>query len=110
MHREASIGALGLERSVLASDWKATRRKLTDYLMYGVVVGCAALGVVVLVLILWDVLTKGIQSLNLSFFTERPLPLGEVGGGVAPAIIGTLMMLLVAAAIGVPIGVGAAIY
>jgi len=110
MQREASIGELGLGRSVLASDWRATRRKLFDYVMYGVVIGCAAIGVCVLVLILWDVVIKGIQSLNLSFFTERPLPLGEVGGGVAPAIIGTLMMLLVAAVIGVPIGVGAAIY
>ena len=49
MQREAAISDLGLGRSVLASDWQATRRKLFDYLMYGVVVGCAALGVFVLV-------------------------------------------------------------
>lgn len=110
MAREATIGDVTLTRSVLASDWASTRRKLFDYLMYGVVIACAGLGVAVLVLILWDVITRGMASLNPAFFTERPLPLGEVGGGVAPAIIGTLLMLLVAAVIGVPIGVGAAIY
>jgi phosphate transport system permease protein len=110
MQREASIGDLAIGRNVLASDWKATRRKLFDYLMYGVVIACTGLGVAVLVLILWDVVTRGAPSLNLAFFTDRPLPLGEVGGGVAPAIVGTLLMLLVAAVIGVPIGVGAAIY
>jgi phosphate transport system permease protein len=47
---------------------------------------------------------------NLDFFTQPPLPVGEAGGGVAPAILGTLEMLLVAALIGVPLGVGTAIY
>jgi phosphate transport system permease protein len=97
-------------RGVLASDWQATRRKLVDYAMFGAVVLCAALGVAVLAIILFDVISRGAPALNLAFFTERPLPLGEVGGGVAPAIVGTLLMLGVAAAIGVPIGVGAAIY
>jgi phosphate transport system permease protein len=78
--------------------------------MFGMVVGCAALGVAVLAVILIDVLLKGAPAIDLAFFTERPLPLGEVGGGVAPAIVGTLLMLLVAALIGVPIGVGTAIY
>ena len=95
---------------MLASDWRATRRKIVDQVMFGVVVLCAGIGVAVLAVILVDVLMKGAPALNLAFFTERPLPLGEVGGGVAPAIIGTLLMLAVAALIGVPIGVGTAIY
>jgi len=97
-------------RSVLASDWQATRRKLVDYLMYGTVIVCAAIGVLILAIILFDIAQKGLPALNWAFFTDRPLPLGEAGGGVAPAIIGTLMMMGVAALIGVPIGVGAAIY
>ena len=110
MQREASVGQLSGARSLFASDWQAARRKLVDQLMFGGVVLCAGLGVAVLAIILIDVLTKGAPAIDLAFFTERPLPLGEAGGGVAPAIIGTLLMLAVASAIGVPVGVGTAIY
>jgi phosphate transport system permease protein len=111
MQRQASMGQLATSSSsLLASDWHAMRRKVVDYVMLGAVVLCAAIGVAVLAVILIDVAIKGAPALNLSFFTERPLPLGEAGGGVAPAIIGTLMMLGVAALIGVPVGVGTAIY
>jgi phosphate transport system permease protein len=110
MQRQASVGQISSARSVLASDWQATRRKLFDHLMFGAVVFCAGLGVAVLAIILIDVLVKGAPALDLAFFTERPLPLGEAGGGVAPAIVGTLLMLGVAALIGVPIGIGTAIY
>jgi phosphate transport system permease protein len=110
MQREVSVGRISGARSLLASDWQATRRKLFDQVMLGAVVLCAGLGVAVLAVILMDVVVKGAPALDLAFFTERPLPLGEVGGGVAPAIVGTLMMLGVAALIGVPIGVGTAIY
>ena len=71
---------------------------------------CAALAVVVLALILIYVTIRGLPALNLAFFTERPLPPGEAGGGVMPAIVGTLEILGVAALIGVPIGVGTSIY
>ena len=110
MQREASVGRITGARSVLASDWGSMRRKLVDQVMFGAVIACAAFGVAILAIILLDVLMKGAPAIDLAFFTERPLPLGEVGGGVAPAIIGTLLMLVVAALIGVPIGVGTAIY
>lgn len=70
----------------------------------------AAVAVLILLLILGYVALRGIPALNLAFFTERPLPYGEVGGGVAPAILGTLEMLAVASLIGVPLGVGTGIY
>src|SRR4051812_44896146 len=110
MQREASVDQIAGARGVLASDWGSARRKLVDHVMFGAVVACAAFGVAILAIILLDVFVKGVAALNVAFFTERPLPLGEVGGGVAPAIIGTLLMLGVAALIGVPIGVGTAIY
>jgi phosphate transport system permease protein len=110
MQREATVGQLTGARSLFASDWTAARRKLVDQAMFWVVVFCAGLGVAVLAIILIDVFLKGVSALNPAFFTERPLPLGEAGGGVAPAILGTLMMLSVAALIGVPIGVGTGIY
>jgi len=86
------------------------RRRIVNGLATVMVVGSAALAVTVLLLILGDVIIQGIGALNLDFFTQRPLPPGEVGGGVAPAILGTLEMLLVAALIGIPLGVAAAIY
>ena len=104
------MDGLRAQPSLLTADARATRRMLVDQAMFGAVVLCAALGVAVLVVILINVIVQGAPALDLSFFTDRPLPLGEVGGGVAPAIIGTLLMLAVAAAIGVPVGVGTAIY
>ena len=98
-------GALLLQR-----DRHTTTRQLFSGLMAGLATLCAASGVLVLALILAYIVIRGAPALNLAFFTERPLPFGEVGGGVAPAILGTLMMLAVAGAIGIPVGIGTAIY
>jgi phosphate transport system permease protein len=86
------------------------RRRLMNTLATGAVGACALAAVLVLLLILGHVVVQGLPALNPAFFTERPLPPGEVGGGVAPAIVGTLEMLAVAAALGIPLGVGAALY
>jgi phosphate transport system permease protein len=96
--------------SVFPSAGRFRRREFVDRLATVVMTLCAMLAVLVLALILIHVAFNGIPALNLAFFTERPLPAGEVGGGVAPAILGTLEMLGVAAVIGVPIGIGTAIY
>ena len=71
---------------------------------------CALFSASVLLLILSYVTLQGLPALNLAYFTERPLPYGEVGGGVAPALLGTLVMLAVAGLIGIPIGIATAIY
>jgi phosphate transport system permease protein len=86
------------------------RRHLVDWIATVLVTASAAGVVLVLVLILGHIIINGLPALNVAFFTERPLPAGEVGGGVAPAILGTLVMLLVAGLIGIPLGVAAAIY
>jgi len=86
------------------------RRQIVDHVATGVMTLCAALAVIVLALILLYVAIKGLPAINIAFFTERPLPPGEVGGGVQPAIVGTLEILAVAALIGVPIGTATAIY
>jgi phosphate transport system permease protein len=85
-------------------------RQLADLVATGLVIVSAVVGVLVLVAILAYVAINGLPALNFAFFTERPLPPGEVGGGVAPAIVGTLVMLATAGLIGVPIGIGTAIY
>lgn len=73
--------------------------------------GVAALAVVsVLFLILGYLVWNGWKSLNLDFFTKLPVPVGEMGGGMANAIVGSLKLLLLAAVIGLPMGVMAGIY
>ena len=86
------------------------RRHVIDRVMTGLLTFSALLAAGVLVLILGYVVSQGLPALNLAFFTERPLPIGEEGGGVAPAILGSLTMLFIAALIGVPIGLATAIY
>ena len=58
-----------------------------------------------LAMILFYVISHGAAALNWAFFTQMPKPVGETGGGMANAIVGTLMLIGIAAAIAVPIGV-----
>ena len=69
MERQASMQSAAIGASSLsASNFGATRRKLVDYLMLGVVLLCAAIGVAVLAIILIDVVRKGAAALNPAFF------------------------------------------
>ena len=63
-----------------------------------------------LVAIFVYLILKGARSLNLAFFTQIPKPVGELGGGMANAIIGSVTLLALASLIGVPIGIGGGIY
>jgi phosphate transport system permease protein len=78
--------------------------------MIGLTYLAAVLATLPLLLILWHLLKKGASSLSLAFFTNMPKPVGEVGGGMANAIVGTLIMIGIACAIGLPIGIGSGIY
>lgn len=66
---------------------------------------CALLVVVPLALIFYHVLRSGVGSVNWAFFTQLPKPVGEAGGGMANAIVGTFELLGLAALLGVPVGV-----
>ncbi|HXX43681.1 MAG TPA: phosphate ABC transporter permease PstA [Candidatus Acidoferrales bacterium] len=73
--------------------------------------GVAAFGVVcILFLILGYFVYNGGRSLNWAFFTRLPTPVGESGGGMANAIIGSLKLLFLAALIGLPVGLMAGVY
>ena len=63
-----------------------------------------------LVAIFGYLVMKGIGSINLAFLTNTPRPVGEVGGGMANAIAGSVMILGIASVMGVPLGIGAGIY
>jgi phosphate transport system permease protein len=74
---------------------------------------CAAsvlAALVPLALVLFFVVSQGLRSVNLEFFTAMPKPVGEPGGGMANAIVGTLMLSGLAAVLAVPIGVTSGIY
>ena len=78
--------------------------------MMAITVGATIVTLIPLFLVLGYLLTKGVASLNWAFFTHMPAPVGEKGGGMANAIVGTLEVVGIACLIGVPIGVGAGLY
>jgi phosphate transport system permease protein len=87
-----------------------TRRRIVSQLVVLFCIGSVVLALVPLALILFFVLSQGLPALNFAFFTQMPKPVGEVGGGMANAIVGTLMLLGMASVIGVPIGITAGVY
>jgi phosphate transport system permease protein len=89
---------------------RAFRRHLVSRIMTALVVVLSFIAVLALVLILGNLVLKGATSVNWAFFTRNPVPAGQSGGGVANAIMGTVLIVGIAALIGVPIGVGAGMY
>ncbi|HWC15741.1 MAG TPA: phosphate ABC transporter permease PstA [Terriglobales bacterium] len=85
-------------------------RRAADNLATGLAVLCVLLVMVPLAAIFVYLVIRGASSLNLSFFTQIPRPVGESGGGMANAIVGSLELLFVGSLIGVPLGVGSGIY
>ena len=88
--------------------------RLARHWMSGAMIGltylAAVLATLPLLLILAHLIRKGAGSLSVAFFTHMPGPVGEIGGGMANAIVGTLILIGIACAIGLPIGTGAGIY
>jgi phosphate transport system permease protein len=86
------------------------RRRLTDHAMTGVAILTVLLVLAPLVAIFGYLMYRGIGSINWAFLTQTPKPVGEAGGGMANAIVGSIFILGIASLIGVPFGVGAGIY
>ncbi len=76
------------------------------------VVLCLCAGVVIapLFLVLYFLIRNGASSIDWNFFTQLPKPTGETGGGMANAIVGTFVLIAMAAAVGVPVGIMGGIY
>jgi phosphate transport system permease protein len=85
-------------------------RKTKNALMVAFSVLCVLIAVAPLVLIFSYTLVQGIGALNLDFFINMPKPVGEAGGGMANALVGTGILLAIGACIGLPIGILAGIY
>ena len=86
------------------------RRRGTSVVMVALTCAAAALAIVPLIVILAYLLKQGAGALSLDFFTNMPRPVGEVGGGMANAIVGTLILVGIASAVGLPVGIGAGLY
>jgi phosphate transport system permease protein len=85
-------------------------RQVKNAAMTGLCGGAVVLALVPLFSVLWLVISRGFRSLSVDFFTKLPVPVGEVGGGIGNAIVGTLFMVGLACLIGLPLGVGAGIF
>src|SRR6202035_2450981 len=88
----------------------ALRRRITDHVMTGAAVLTVILVLVPLFAIFAYLVYRGVGSINWAFLTQTPKPVGEAGGGMANAIVGSGFILALASILGVPLGVGAGIY
>ncbi len=86
------------------------RRRIVDHAMTAVATLTVMLVLVPLIAIFGYLVYRGIGSINWAFLTQTPKPVGEPGGGMANAIVGSAFILTIASVVGVPLGIGAGIY
>ncbi|MBZ5705238.1 MAG: phosphate ABC transporter permease PstA [Acidobacteriia bacterium] len=88
----------------------SVRRRLTNFLVTFAAAGSVILVLLPLGAVFGYLVYRGIGSINWAFLTQTPKPVGEAGGGMANAIAGSALILLIASTVGVPVGIGAGIY
>jgi phosphate transport system permease protein len=94
----------------LKATGRSRRRLLVNRLAESGATMAALIAVGALVVMIWSVGSRGIGSLSWAFFTKGPAVIGEAGGGVAPALAGSLLLVAIATALALPFGVLSAIY
>jgi phosphate transport system permease protein len=100
----AATGELSLKAT-----GRARRRLFVNRIAEVGALAAAGLAILVLVIVVWSVFSRGIHALNVDFFTKGPVLFGD-GGGIAPAIAGTFILVAIATLIALPFGVLTAIY
>jgi phosphate transport system permease protein len=104
----AAVLTLGMTSGVIT-----TRQRLSSRLVQKIAFALIALSIVVVLvvlgIILWDIISKGIGYISWDFLTQSPRDLGRAGG-IFPALVGTLYLVIGAIAIALPLGLGAAVY
>jgi len=85
------------------------RRRAVNAVMTSVTAACAVFAVTMLLLILGYIAWRGVGALSFSFLVETPKPVGE-GGGIGNGILGTLVLLVIASATGLPLGIATGVY
>jgi phosphate transport system permease protein len=92
------------------SSGRTRRRKLASSLFVGFCALSVLLALMPLAFVLFFVVSQGIRSLNFDFFTQMPKPVGEPGGGMANAIVGTLLVTSLGSLMAIPIGILSGVY
>jgi phosphate transport system permease protein len=92
------------------ADTVSLRRRFVNNLMTMAAAAAVILVLIPLAAVFGYLVYRGIGSINWDFLTQIPKPVGEPGGGMANAIAGSVLILLLASILGVPIGIGAGIY
>jgi phosphate transport system permease protein len=105
-----AVSAIAPSSAIPARHRVAARRRVAQNVVVGLLLLATALAVALLVTILGYVIVRGLPAIDLAFFTERPRPFGEPGGGIGPALVGTALLALVSGAIAIPVGMAAAIF
>src|SRR5262249_12915164 len=101
----------GRQRAVAERTQRSIRaRRVRSSIMVGLMYVAAVIAILPLILIIIHLLRLGGRSINFAFFTQMPRPPGEHGGGMANAIVGTLILIGIASAVGLPVGIGAGLY
>lgn len=107
---ETRFSEIPSEESGLALPSNIQGRRFKDIAVYGLCLACVAIAVVPLASILLEVIINGAPALSPEFLTSGPGVIGQAGGGIGNAIQGTLILVGLASAAGVPIGILAGIY
>jgi len=94
----------------LQSRGRAKRRLRVNLLAEGASILAALIAVGFLAVLVGSVLVRAFDSLDWNFFTKGPAVFGQTGGGIAPALVGTLLLVLIATAMALPVGVLIALY
>lgn len=101
------MAGIGVSRRLEPISWT---RKLSDNALNVFAVGSTFLVIVPLFAVFGYLVMKGIGSINWAFLTQAQKPVGEIGGGMGNAIVGSGIILSLASMIGIPLGIGAGIY
>jgi phosphate transport system permease protein len=99
-----------MEPISLRATGRARRRLLANRAAEIAAVAAAAIAILALGVLVWSVFSRGVHALNLDFFTKGPALFGQAGGGVAPALVGSLLLVGIATALALPFGVLTAIF
>jgi phosphate transport system permease protein len=86
------------------------RRRIVSKIVVGLCGLAVVIALVPLALVFFYVIKQGFASLNWAFFTRMPKPVGEAGGGMANAILGTLFLIVIASIVAIPVGMIAGVY
>src|SRR5262249_32267710 len=108
--RIPAVGTLLMDAISLKATGRGRRRQRVNRLAEAAAVLAALIAVGFLLLLVGSVLLRAFHALNWNFFTKGPAVFGQTGGGIAPALVGTFLLVLVATLIALPIGVLVAIY